>query len=122
MARSILVVDDSPTIRHLLRNIIRELGYEVTEAAGGRAGVAVARTKAFDLIITDLNMPEGDGFTLVREVRGLSGYAATPIIILTTESKETEVARGKLVGATAWIVKPFERDTLRKVLGDVLGA
>jgi two-component system chemotaxis response regulator CheY len=121
MARAILVVDDSPTIRQQLGIVLEHGGYEVADADGGTAGLACARSRAFDLIITDVNMPEGDGLTMVSEIRKLEGYAKTPVFVLTTESKRDMVAKGGQVGATAWIVKPFNPEALCRAIAKVLG-
>jgi two-component system, chemotaxis family, chemotaxis protein CheY len=117
----ILSVDDSASIRQMVKMTLGEAGYTVLEAGDGAQGLAQAKAKAVDAIITDLNMPVMDGMTFVREVRKLSTYVGVPILLLTTESDAEKKAQAKAAGATGWITKPFQPqqllDTLKKVIG-----
>ncbi|HEX3776602.1 MAG TPA: response regulator [Polyangiaceae bacterium] len=114
MARSVLIVDDSSTVRRQLRTFLEGQGFTVTEGANGREGVDAARASSFDLIIVDVNMPVLDGISMIREVRRLTSHQKTPIFVLTTDSAVSTAGEGKIAGATAWIVKPFKPEVLLK--------
>ncbi|ABV67444.1 response regulator [Aliarcobacter butzleri] len=117
----LLIVDDSTMLRDMLNYALNEGGYtNVTEAVDGVDGLAKAKATNFDLIITDVNMPNMDGLTLIGELRKLSQYSKTPILVLTTERSDEMKAKGKMAGATGWIVKPFVPDQLLKAVNIVL--
>jgi two-component system chemotaxis response regulator CheY len=118
---TVFVVEDSRTMRTLVRSALERDGYEVRESADGRQALAALHTTAPDLVITDINMPEMDGITLVREIRKLPALGRTPVLILTTESDDEVKARARAAGATGWIGKPFHPDQLRQVVAHVLG-
>lgn len=120
-AKTILVVDDSATVRQQLCDVLKPKGYEVIQGKDGADGLAQAKAHAVDLIIVDVNMPNVDGITMVEAVRRLPAHAKTPIFVLTTESG-TRVKDGKRVGVTAWIVKPFKPESLLAAITKVLGA
>jgi two-component system, chemotaxis family, chemotaxis protein CheY len=107
MAKKILTVDDSRTMRDMLAMALGEAGYEVVQAVDGVDGLDALRRNGADVIITDINMPRLDGFGLIEGVRGDPRYRATPILVLTTESDPTKKNRARQAGATGWIVKPF---------------
>lgn len=117
----VLTVDDSASMRQMVAHTLKSAGHEVLEAADGEQALQVARGKAFNLVITDVNMPRMDGIALIKQLRALAGYRFTPILLLTTESGQDKKLEGKAAGATGWIVKPFNPDqllaTIRKVLG-----
>ncbi len=117
---SILAVDDSASMRQMVAFTLKGAGYNVIEAADGQEALDKARGETVDLVLTDQNMPRMDGITLVQNLRGLATYAATPILILTTESSDEMKARGRAAGATGWLVKPFDPgkllDVVRKVI------
>lgn len=121
MTASILTVDDSPSLRMAIRIALTGAGYDVTEAGDGVEGLAAAGAKRFDLIITDLNMPNMDGLTMIRELRKDPAQCGTPIIFLTTESDDSMKQQAKAAGATGWLVKPFVPEQLIKVARKVLG-
>jgi two-component system chemotaxis response regulator CheY len=116
----ILVVDDSLSMRHMVSLTLTEANYNVTVAEDGVQGLERAREAGFDLVITDVNMPNMDGLTLVKEIRGLPNYKYTPLLVLTTESSAEKKAQGKAAGATGWIVKPFDPDKLLKLVSRVI--
>lgn len=120
MAKSILTVDDSASIRQMVAFALKSQGYEVAEAVDGQDGLAKARAKQFNLILTDQNMPRMDGLTMVKSLRALPNYRTTPILILTTESSDQMKAQGKAAGATGWLVKPFDPAKLLEVVRKVL--
>lgn len=121
MKKKILIVDDAAIIRQQLRQCLEQGGFEVVEADSGEAGLARAQHGPHDLIISDVNMPGLNGLEMLGRIRALPAYAKTPVFMLTTESSKEMAQRGKQVGATVWIVKPFNRDVLvggiRKLLG-----
>ncbi|RLA72598.1 MAG: response regulator [Epsilonproteobacteria bacterium] len=117
----LLIVDDSTMLRDMLSYALNEGGYsDVTEAIDGVDGLDKSKMSVFDLIITDVNMPNMDGLTLVEELRKLPQYSKTPILVLTTERSDEMKSKGKAVGATGWIVKPFVPDQLLKAVNIVL--
>ncbi len=121
MPKTILSVDDSASMRQMVRLALAGAGYEVTEACDGRDALAKAQATAVNMVLTDLNMPNMDGLSLIRELRKLPAYKGVPIVFLTTESEEGKRAEAKAAGATAWIVKPFKQDQLLGVVKKVLG-
>lgn len=117
----LLIVDDSTMLRDMLNYALNEGGYNnVTEGIDGVDGLNKAKGAGFDLIITDVNMPNMDGLTLIKELRKLPEYASKPILVLTTERSDEMKAKGKEAGATGWIVKPFVPDQLLKAVNIVL--
>jgi len=123
MSRTALVVDDSPTMRQMVAFTLTSAGFTVQEAENGKDAVAkVSGQPKWDLVVTDLNMPEMDGIALIKELRKLAAFKFTPILMLTTESAGEKKQAGKEAGATGWIVKPFNPDVLMKTIAKVLPA
>jgi len=120
MAKTILTVDDSASVRQMVRFTLSEAGYSVLEAVDG-ADALVKLAEPVNLVITDLNMPNLDGIGLIRRVRANPACKGIPIIMLTTESQEARKQEGKAAGATGWIVKPFTTQQLLAVVKRVLG-
>ena len=114
--KRILTVDDSSSIRQMVNFTLTKAGYEVVEAVDGQDGLGKIGGGKFDLIITDLNMPNVDGIQLITAVRQLPGCSFIPILMLSTESQAEKKAEGKKAGATGWIVKPFNADQLVSVV------
>ncbi|MDX3883479.1 MULTISPECIES: response regulator [Sphingomonadales] len=112
MSRKILAVDDSPSMRLLLRATLSQRGYGVAEAEDGLAALAWLEGNMPSLVITDINMPRLDGFGLIERLRARADFVDTPILVLTTESGEDKQARARAAGATGWIVKPFDPERL----------
>jgi two-component system, chemotaxis family, chemotaxis protein CheY len=108
MAKSVLVVDDSSSVRQVVGIALKSAGYDVIEASDGRDALSKLNGQKIHLIISDVNMPNMDGITFVKEVKTLPGYKFTPIIMLTTESQESKKLEGQAAGAKAWVVKPFQ--------------
>lgn len=121
MAKTILAVDDSASIRQLVSFTLKSAGYDVIEAIDGMDGLEKAKAKPISLVITDQNMPRMDGMTLVKNLRALPQYKTAPILILTTESSDAMKAQGRAVGATGWLVKPFDPQKLLEVIKKVIG-
>lgn len=113
---SILIVDDSPSIRKMIRFTLDGARFDVVEAVDGQDAWEKAASRAFDLVLTDQNMPRMDGIALTRKLRGQPRFRSTPIVILTTESDATMKDAGRSAGATGWMVKPFVPETLVKVV------
>lgn len=116
MAKSVLNVDDSATVRKMVSMSLTAAGFEVTEATDGQDGLNKAKTKTFDFVLTDQNMPNMDGLTMVKSMRALPQYKSTPIIMLTTESDDSKKAEGRAAGVNAWLVKPFDPQVLVNAL------
>lgn len=108
MPKTVIAVDDSMSIRETVKMVLGAAGYEVLSAEDGVAGLRACEQRKADLVITDLNMPQMDGITLITRLRALPQYKFTPIIMLTTESQEDKKVAGKKAGATGWVVKPFD--------------
>ena len=117
---NILVVDDSNSMRQMIKFTLEAAGHNIVEAADGQAGLSAARSKQFDLVVTDVNMPIMNGFEMTKAVRQLPSYKFTPIIMLTTESDSNKKMEGKAAGVTGWIVKPFQPEKLIAVLNRLL--
>ncbi len=121
MAKTIMTVDDSTSIRQVVCFTLKGAGYEVIEAIDGQDALSKLKGTSINMIITDLNMPNLDGVGLIREVRAMQAYKFIPIIMLTTESQDSKKQEGKAAGATGWIVKPFKPEQLLGVVKKVLG-
>lgn len=123
MGKTVLVVDDSATMRQMVTYTLTNAGYQVVEAGNGKDAVGKLTGGAKpDLVVTDLNMPEMDGITLIKEIRKMATLKFTPILMLTTESADDKKKEGQAAGATGWIVKPFNPEQMLKVIQKVLPA
>ncbi len=120
MTATILTVDDSASMRQMVSFTLKRAGYTVVEAADGVEALNYARTSAVDLVLTDVNMPNMDGISLVRELRQLQAYKFVPMLMLTTESGQDKKMQGKAAGATGWLVKPFNPEKLLATIVKVL--
>ena len=120
MTKTILAADDSAAMRQILGLTLADAGYQVTIAEDGRAALAHALAKPYDLVLTDQNMPAMDGLTLIESLRLLDAYRATPILVLTTESSDEFKERARGAGATGWLTKPFEPATLTEIVAALL--
>ena len=121
MSLTVFAVDDSRTMRDMLKITLVGAGFEIHLAEDGVHGLEVLDTIAPDVIITDINMPRMDGFGFIDAVRGQEKHRATPILVLTTEAAPELKARARSAGATGWIVKPFDPAKLIKALQMVAG-
>lgn len=121
MATSILAVDDSASMRQMVSFTLKGAGYDVVEAGDGVEALTIAKGKSVNLVITDVNMPNMDGISLIKELRALPSYKFTPLLMLTTESSTEKKQQGKAAGATGWIVKPFNPEQLLNTVKKVLG-
>jgi two-component system chemotaxis response regulator CheY len=112
MAKTIMVVDDSISIRQVVGLALKQAGYDVIEGVDGKDALAKLTGQKVNLIISDVNMPNMDGITFVRELKTRPAYKFTPVLMLTTESQEDKKEQGKAAGARAWMVKPFKPEAL----------
>ena len=117
---SILAVDDSASMRQMVSFTLKNAGYDVVEAVDGQDAFEKARSRNFDLVLTDQNMPRLDGIGLTKQLRGHPNFKATPILILTTESSDEMKQAGRAAGATVWLVKPFDPSKLIEVIRKVV--
>jgi two-component system chemotaxis response regulator CheY len=122
MAKTILAVDDSGSLRQMVAFSLKAAGYDVVQAVDGQDGLNKAKEKTVDLVLTDQNMPIMDGLTLIKHLRDLGSYQKVPILMLTTESSDEMKAKGKAAGANGWLVKPFDPKRLIEVVQKVIGS
>lgn len=108
MAKTILFVEDSASMRQVMTTTLKREGYDVITACDGKDALTKLDGKKIHLIISDVNMPNMDGITFVKQAKQLPAYKFTPVIMLTTESQESKMNEGKAAGVKAWIVKPFQ--------------
>ena len=116
MSKSILVVDDTRSMRRMVSTVLQGAGYSVEEAADGAEALEKAKGRVYDLVVTDQNMPRMDGISLVRPLRQLSQYDAVAVIVLSTETGADLKARGRAAGATGWMAKPFDPEKMLDVV------
>lgn len=122
MAKTILAVDDSPSVRCMVAMTLREAGYDVIEACDGRDALEKALSNTVDAILTDQNMPNMDGLSFIREFRKSPVSNGTPIVFLSTDSANDLKLQAREAGAMGWMVKPFTQAQLLAVIKKVLGA
>lgn len=120
MNKTILIADDSESIRELVEMTLTSAGYVVIKSEDGEQALQQMNGQAIDLVITDLNMPKIDGINLIREIRSSQQYSTTPVLLLTTESLASKKDEAKAAGATGWIVKPFVQDKLLAVVQKII--
>ncbi|MBN3767866.1 chemotaxis response regulator CheY [Burkholderia sp. Ac-20365] len=117
----ILVVDDFPTMRRIVRNLLKELGYSnVDEAEDGAAGLARLRSGAYEFVISDWNMPNLDGLAMLKEIRADAALSHLPVLMVTAESKKENIIAAAQAGASGYVVKPFTAATLDEKLNKIL--
>ena len=113
---TIHTVDDSPSMRMLLKQALASRGYEVSQSEDGQQALEWLADNQPDLVITDINMPRLDGFGLIEAMREMECHRDRPILVLTTESSDEKKARARQAGATGWIVKPFDPEKLAEAV------
>ena len=116
MKKKILCIDDSPTIRLLVKKALESEEYEILESENGQAGLDICKGESVSLFIVDINMPVMDGFEFVNKIKQIDAFQKTPIIFLTTENAAEKKQMGKELGTNGWVVKPFDPPSLRKVI------
>lgn len=121
MSKTILTIDDSSSIRMMIRMTLAGAGYRVIEAEHGADGLQKATSQHVDAVLTDLNMPVMNGIEFIRSYRGQPAGRGVPVVVLTTESDERLKQEARAAGATGWLVKPFQQDQLLKVVRKVAG-
>jgi len=112
MSKTILIVDDSASIRQVVSITLKGAGHEVIEAVDGKDGLSKLDGKKFHLIISDVNMPNMGGIDMVKTIKQMPAYKFTPVIMLTTEASDDMKQQGKAIGAKAWMVKPFKPEQM----------
>ena len=120
MAKTILIVDDSASVRQVVGIALRGAGYEVIEGCDGRDALTKLDGRKVNLIISDINMPNMDGISFIKEAKKLPAYRFTPIVMLTTESQESKKREGQEAGAKAWVVKPFQPPQMLAVVSKLI--
>lgn len=116
MAKTIMIVDDSSSLRVIVGIALKGAGYEVLEGSDGKDALSKLTGQKVHLIVSDVNMPNMDGISLVKAIKQLAAYKFTPIIMLTTESQDEKKKQGQEAGAKAWVLKPFKPDQLLGVV------
>jgi two-component system chemotaxis response regulator CheY len=119
MPKRIMTIDDSKTIRDMLKLTLLDAGFEVLQAVDGQDGVDMLGKEQVDVVITDINMPKMDGYAVIRHLRGQSEHKSTPILVLTTESETEKRNLAREAGATGWMVKPFDPEQLIATINKV---
>ncbi len=120
MPRKAITIDDSASMRQMVRLTLKQSGFDVLEAENGQAALDMLKTTQVDLVICDVNMPILNGIETTRRLRAMPNYKRTPIVLLTTESEDSKKMAGRQAGATGWIIKPFQPAQLQKVVQRVL--
>ncbi|MCH1918170.1 MULTISPECIES: response regulator [Shewanella] len=120
MSKTILVVDDSASIRQVVSMTLKGAGYSTIEASDGRDALAKLTGNRVHLVISDVNMPNMDGITLLKELKARPDTKFTPVIMLTTESEAAKKEQGRAAGAKAWVVKPFNPQQLMAAVGKLI--
>ncbi|TGG95790.1 response regulator [Natronospirillum operosum] len=121
MGKSILIVDDSASIRQVVSLTLKSAGFDVIEACDGQDALNKLTGQRVHLMISDVNMPNMDGLTFLREVKARAEYKFTPVIMLTTESAEDKKMQGQAGGAKAWMVKPFQPEQMLVAVNKLVG-
>ncbi|MBH9552162.1 response regulator [Inhella gelatinilytica] len=113
MSKTVMVIDDSGSFRTVVKLALQKAGYTVVEAGDGKDALTkLEATAKVNLIVCDVNMPNMDGLTFLKTIKGMAAYKFTPVIMLTTESQEAKKSEGRAAGAKAWITKPFQPSQL----------
>ncbi len=120
MPRKAITIDDSASMRQMVRMTLKQSGFDVLEAENGQAALDLLKSTQVDLVICDVNMPILNGIETTRRLRAMPNYKRTPIVLLTTESEDSKKMAGRQAGATGWIIKPFQPTQLQKVVQRVL--
>jgi two-component system chemotaxis response regulator CheY len=117
----ILIVDDFSTMRRIVRNLLKEIGYaNADEAEDGQAALKMLRSGNFTFVVSDLNMPNMDGFELLRRIRADEKLKALPVLVVTAEARKEDIVTAAQIGASGYIVKPFTKATLEEKFGKIL--
>lgn len=120
MAKTIMVIDDSASIRQVVNLTLKKAGYEVVEACDGQDALNKLPAQKLNLIVCDVNMPNMDGITFLKSLKSAPSHKFTPVIMLTTESQESKKQEGKMAGAKAWVVKPFKPEQMLEAVSKLI--
>lgn len=120
MPKKVLVVDDSRSVRKLVEFTLKDRGFQVTTAEDGQEALELILKEQFDAVILDINMPRLDGFEYLRRIRANDALASIPVVMLTTEGQEVDKEQATMLGATAYMVKPFKPTSLLKLMEEIL--
>lgn len=120
MAKTVMVVDDSASIRQVMSLTLAKAGYDVFEACDGADALGKLSGQKVNLIVCDVNMPNMDGISFLKALKASQGYRFTPVIMLTTESQESKKQEGKEAGARAWVVKPFKPEQMLEAVSKLI--
>lgn len=120
MAKTIMIVDDSASLRQVVAIALRGAGYDVIEGCDGKDALSKLTGQKVHLVISDVNMPNMDGITFVKEMKTKAEYKFTPVIMLTTEAGEDMKAKGQAAGVKAWVVKPFKPDQMLNAVSKLI--
>ncbi|MEI6300731.1 MAG: chemotaxis response regulator CheY [Betaproteobacteria bacterium] len=116
-----LIVDDFSTMRRIVRNLLKEIGYQnADEAEDGAVALAKLKAGAFDFVVSDLNMPNMNGFELLRSIRADANLKGLPVLLVTAEAKKEDIITAAQIGASGYIVKPFTKATLEEKLNKII--
>lgn len=121
MAKTALIVDDSATMRNMIKATMQDMGFDTETASDGEKAFKLAKNHKYDIVITDINMPNMDGIELIRVLRDSENSKYCPILVISTEGGDNVKQAGKEAGASGWIVKPFNPDTLNKAVSKLCG-
>jgi len=122
MAKCILIVDDSMSLRTTLGIALKSSGYDVVDAVDGKDALTKLDGRKYNLIISDVNMPNMDGITFVKAAKAMPAYRFTPVLMLTTEGDAAKMAEGKAAGVRAWVIKPFQPPALLDAVSKLVSA
>ncbi|MCR9111471.1 response regulator [uncultured Marivita sp.] len=122
MSKTVLIVDDSPSVRKMVQMTLAGAGYDIIEAEDGQDAFEKATSNRIDAILTDQNMPRLDGLNFIRQFRGTPQSVGVPIVFLSTESDANLKSQAKEAGATGWMVKPFDQNQILAVVKKIVGA
>ncbi len=120
MSKTILIVDDSSSLRNVVKIALVDAGYDVIEGGDGTEGIKALDGRKVHLIISDVNMPNMDGISMVKEIKKMANYQFTPIIMLTTEAGDDLKSQGKAAGVKAWVVKPFKPEQMLNAVSKLI--
>jgi two-component system chemotaxis response regulator CheY len=120
MSKTVMIVDDSPSLRTAVTIALENAGYDVLVGEDGADALTKLEGQKVHLIISDLNMPNMDGFTFIQKVKEIPSYKFTPIVMLTTEASDDKKAQGKSVGVRAWMVKPFKPEAMLDAVSKIV--
>lgn len=118
---NILAVDDQKSMREMVRIVLQSSGHTVTLAEDGVEALSIARNETFDLVISDINMPNMNGISFVSKLKLREEYKFVPVLMLTTETSSYKKDKAKAFGASGWLTKPFDPDRLNNAVTKLLG-